>query len=308
MTTETGTTTRIPSATTAEKIQPTRDLLWRIVSSGVFAKILVGVVIVAVWQMGMDSLGSNFNYVARPTGIIEAIPVTIAPEWYFTTFLNTPEAYTPIVQAAHERFMNGIVSTMGAIFVGLFIALVAGTIVGVLMGRIKAVDRLLNFYVIAFYAMPMVAIVPVVVNWFGSSGGGTRMAIILFAGFFSITLNMADGARATPPEYLDVAKAYRAKPWNIWFGIAIPAAMPYLLAGIRLAAGRALVGAVIAEMLTGTPNSLGNFILLEAGNLRYNEAFVAVLVLSFFGVGIEVVLNWSTRTFLPWYRREGRGQ
>ena len=60
-------------------------------------------------------------------------------------------------------------------------------------------------------------------------------------------------------------------------------------------------------MLTGTPNSLGNFILLEAGNLRYDEAFVAVLVLSLVGVGIEVVLNWSTRMFLPWYRREGRG-
>ena len=132
------------------------------------------------------------------------------------------------------------------------------------------------------------------------------MAIILFAGFFSIALNMSDGARATPPEYLEVAKAYRARPWHVWFGISIPAAMPYLLAGIRLAAGRALVGAIVAEMIVGVPRSMGNFIRFESGNLRYDEAFVAVFVLAFFGVGIELILNWSTRLLLPWYRREGR--
>ena len=133
------------------------------------------------------------------------------------------------------------------------------------------------------------------------------MAIILFAGFFSIALNMSDGARATPPEYVEVARSYRARPWHIWFGIAIPAAMPYLLAGIRLAAGRALVGAIVAEMIIGVPRSMGNFIRFESGNLRYDEAFVAVFVLAFFGVGIELLLNFATRILVPWYRREGRG-
>lgn len=259
----------------------TDTIFGRITRSSAFAKILVGIVIVLGWQFSMDLFAADF--VARPLGIIDVIPKV----------LEDP------------RFFAGIKNTLGAICIGVAISLVVGTIVGVLMGRIKVLDRGLIFYVIAFYAMPMVAIIPVLTNWFGA-GGTTRMAIILFAGFFSIALNMSDGARATPPEYVEVARAYRARPWHIWFGISIPAAMPYLLAGIRLAAGRALVGAIVAEMIVGVPNSMGNFIRFEAGNLRHDEAFVMVLVLSLFGVGVELLLNLSTRIFVPWYRREGR--
>ncbi|MCZ6764130.1 MAG: ABC transporter permease [Alphaproteobacteria bacterium] len=285
MTAETQTVDRAPAVREVPVAvaagMPPESVVWRIVSSAAFAKVTVGVVILLTWQIGMDLFAAN--YVARPLGIIQAIPVV----W------DDP------------RFQKGVVNTLGAICIGVLIALVAGTVVGVLMGRIKTIDRLLNFYVVAFYAMPMVAIVPLLRAWFGPEDA-TRMSIILFAGFFSIALNMSDGARATPPEYIDVARAYRARPWNVWFGIALPAAMPYLLAGIRLAAGRALVGAVVAEMLVGIPNSLGFFILFEAGNLRHDEAFVAVLVLSLFGVAVELLLNLSTRYFLPWYRREGR--
>lgn len=262
--------------------EPKDAVFMRILKSAAFAKILVGVIILVSWQVAADLFAANF--VARPTGIIEAIPAVLE----------------------HPRFFPAIKNTLGALCVGIVIALFFGIIVGVLMGRIKVVDRLLSFYVIGFYAMPMVAIIPTLTIWFGSTGGATRMAIILFAGFFSIALNMSDGARATPPEYVEVARAYRARPWDIWFGISIPAAMPYLLAGIRLAAGRALVGAIVAEMIVGVPRSMGNFIRFESGNLRYDEAFVAVLVLAFFGVAIELLLNWSTRFLLPWYRREGR--
>ncbi len=270
------------TAVTQHSSMQEETTLRRILRSAAFAKIIVGIVILLVWQLSMDFFAAD--YVARPLGIIEALPSVIE----------------------HPRFFPAIKNTLGAVCVGLVIALFFGVIVGVLMGRIKVVDRLLIFYVVGFYAMPMVAIVPVLTLWFGS-GGTTRMAIILFAGFFSIVLNMSDGARATPPEFIEVARAYRAKPWHVWFGIAIPSAMPYLLAGIRLAAGRALVGAIVAEMIVGVPRSMGNFIRLEAGNLRHDEAFVAVLVLALFGVGIELLLNQSTRIFLPWYRREGRG-
>ena len=109
---------------------PAESALWRIAKSAAFAKILVGVVIVLAWQLAADAFAANF--VARPTGIIEAIPAVLE----------------------HPRFFPAIKNTLGALCIGIVIALVTGTTVGVLMGRIKVVDRLLMFYVIGFYAMP----------------------------------------------------------------------------------------------------------------------------------------------------------
>ena len=83
----------------------------------------------------------------------------------------------------------------------------------------------------------------------------------------------------------------------------LPAATPYLLAGLRLAAGRALIGAVVAEFFTAIPG-LGYFILFNSRTFHHNEAFVAVLVLAAFGVGCDALVNWGTRRYLPWYRRD----
>ena len=87
----------------------------------------------------------------------------------------------------------------------------------------------------------------------------------------------------------------------------MPASTPYFLAGLRLAAGRALIGAVVAEFFTAI-GGLGYFILYQSRTFHHNEAFVGVLLLAAFGVGFEVLVNWSTRRFLPWYRRDERGE
>jgi NitT/TauT family transport system permease protein len=128
------------------------------------------------------------------------------------------------------------------------------------------------------------------------------MATIIFASFFSIAINARDGARAIPHEYLEVARSYRAKPRHVWLGIAIFASLPYLIAGIRLAAGRALVGAVIAEFFVSL-EGLGLFILSKTRSFAHPEAVVGVLMLAAFGLGFEALMNWIMRRFLPWYRR-----
>ena len=85
--------------------------------------------------------------------------------------------------------------------------------------------------------------------------------------------------------------------------IVLPASMPYLLAGFRLAAGRALIGAVVAEFFLSI-GGLGYYILYNSRSYHHNEAFVGVLLLAAFGVGFEVLVQWATRRFMPWYRRD----
>jgi NitT/TauT family transport system permease protein len=153
--------------------------------------------------------------------------------------------------------------------------------------------------------MPMVAALPLLTIWFGYESNA-RLATIVFAAFFSIAMSARDGARAVPPEYLEVCSAYRAKPYHIWFDITVFSSLPYLIAGFRLAAGRALVGAVIAEFFISL-DGLGMYILSHTRSFQHNEAVVGVLMLIAFGLTFESTMNWVMRRYFPWYRREGRG-
>ncbi|HVO16877.1 MAG TPA: ABC transporter permease [Alphaproteobacteria bacterium] len=243
-------------------------------------KILAGVIIAVLWQVLVGAFAPA--YVAKPIGIVAAIP--------------------DVVTSA--QFLEAAWSTLWAVARGLAVAIVVGTVVGLAMGRLRTVDRAFGFYVSGLYAMPMVAVLPLVTLWFGYTDGA-RMATIVFAAVLSIALNVADGARSVPPEHVEVARSYRARWYHIWFGVTLPAALPYLLAGIRLAAGRALIAAIVSEFFISL-SGLGFYILFNSRTFHHDAAFVAVLLLALFGIGIEIVLTWTTRRFMPWYRREDR--
>jgi ABC-type nitrate/sulfonate/bicarbonate transport system permease component len=127
--------------------------------------------------------------------------------------------------------------------------------------------------------------------------------VVVFAAFFSVVVNACDGARSVPLEYLEVAQSFRARPLSTLIDVVFPASLPYLLAGVRLAAGRALVGAVVAEFVISIPG-LGYYLLYNSRTFKHNEAFVAVIVLVAAGVGFEVLVKWLTRRYLPWSRRD----
>jgi ABC-type nitrate/sulfonate/bicarbonate transport system permease component len=88
----------------------------------------------------------------------------------------------------------------------------------------------------------------------------------------------------------------------VLLGIVLPASLPYILAGVRLAAGRALIGAVVAEFFLSI-GGVGYYILYNSRSYHHNEAFVGVLLLAAFGVGFELLVTWATRHYMPWYRR-----
>ena len=217
-------------------------------------------------------------YVARPSSVARALPQALAS--------------AGMLRAA------GV--TLRAVVEGLLIAVLSGTLIGLAMGRIRVVDRLLKLYVNGLYAMPMVAILPLLTIWFGYSPAA-RLATVVFAAFFPIAMNASDGARSVPAEYLEVALACRARWTDVWFGITLPSSLPYLLAGLRLAIGRALVGAVVAEFFISI-DGLGYFILFQSRTFHHDAAFVAVLLLAGFAVGMDALIGWFTRRHLRWYR------
>jgi NitT/TauT family transport system permease protein len=241
-------------------------------------RLITGIVILLVWELVVRALAPA--YVAKPSTVLMAIPRVITD----------------------PAFLKATAATLTAVAEGLAIALVFGTIIGLLIGRSAAFDRAIRHYVNGFYAMPMIIVLPLFSLWFGYSSA-TRIATIIFAAIFSIIVNVADGARSVPREYMEVARSFRSNRLSMLIGIVLPSSMPYLLAGFRLAAGRALIGAVVAEFFISI-GGLGYYILYNSRSYHHNEAFVGVMLLAAFGIGFELLVNWSTRRFMPWYRRD----
>lgn len=242
------------------------------------ARIIAGLAIVATWEAAVWMWAPAF--VARPSGIVVAIPKV----------LMDPGLW---VAAG---------ATLGAVVQGLAIAVVLGTAIGLAIGRVPVVDRFLQLYVSGLFAMPMVAILPLLTLFFGYTGDA-RLATVVFAAIFAIIINVSDGARAVPPEYVEVSRAFRGSGWSRLFDVVLPSSVPYLLAGLKLAAGRALIGSVVAEFYASIPG-LGFYILFNTRTFKHNEAFVAVALLALVGVLFEFALARGTRKFLPWYRRD----
>jgi ABC-type nitrate/sulfonate/bicarbonate transport system permease component len=253
----------------------------RRVPSAALLRLVAGLTILLVWEGVVRAFAPA--YVAKPSGVIAAIPAVIV----------------------RPDFLAATAQTLLAVGEGLAIALALGTVIGLAMGRSLIAERALRHYVNGFYAVPMIVVLPLVSLWFGYTGAA-RLATVVFAALFSIIINVADGAKAVSQEYLEVARSFRSGRLRMMHDIVLPSATPYVLAGFRLAAGRALIGAVVAEFFIAI-GGLGYFILYQSRTYHHNEAFVGVLLLAAFGVGFELLVNWGTRRLLPWYRRDERG-
>jgi ABC-type nitrate/sulfonate/bicarbonate transport system permease component len=241
-------------------------------------RLIAGLTILLLWE-GIVRVFAP-AYVAKPSSIIAVVPKVLVD----------------------PQFLGAAAATLMAVAQGLLIAIVFGTAIGLLMGRSVIVEKSLRHYVNGFFAVPMVVVLPLMSLWFGYTGAA-RLATIVFASLFSIIVNVADGAKAVPREYLEVSRSFRSNRLRTILEIVLPASTPYFLAGLRLAAGRALIGAVVAEFFTAI-GGLGYYILFNSRTFHHNEAFVGVLLLAAFGVSFELLVAWSIRRFLPWYRRD----
>src|SRR3954470_1705460 len=148
--------------------------------------------------------------------------------------------------------------------VGYGLAILAGVPLGLLIGRFRVMEAALGIYVTAGYAMPLVALVPLLVLWLGL-GFKVKVAVVFLMSVFPICINTWLGVNAVPKTLIEVGKSFVAPDSVILRRIILPATLPYIMAGIRLAVGRAVVAMVIAEFFTSI-SGLGAIIITSANN------------------------------------------
>jgi ABC-type nitrate/sulfonate/bicarbonate transport system permease component len=215
-------------------------------------------------------------------------------------FFTSPSA---IALAFYETTVSGelpyfLWQSLQVMLAGLGVAIVVGILLGVAMARLRWLDWALDLPINALYATPLVAVVPLLVLWFGIYLKAKIIVVFLFA-VFPLLINTYQGVRECDKGMLEVAQSFRSTEWRTWQDVLLPFALPYIMAGIRLAIGRGLIGMIIAEFYT-TISGLGFMITKYANVFAMDKTFVPVIVLMVLGVSLTSLLKWAGRRIAPW--------
>lgn len=189
-------------------------------------------------------------------------------------------------------------------FYGFLLAILAGVPLGFLMALNPVVRDYINPWMATLYTTPRIAFAPILLLWFGI-GGGSKVAIVFLGCVFPILINAYYGMRVVNREYVELARSFRLKPWALFVKILLPASVPFILAGIRLAIGRGLTGVAIAEWF-GATEGLGYLVFFAGQTLNVPILFVGVAAFAVLGIaGFELVRRFEAYV-TPW-RKEAQG-
>ena len=241
----------------------------------------------------------RYSFVALILIVWELVGPMISP-----IFFTYP---SQIAIAFYETTVSGelpyfLLQSLEVLLYGLGTAIVVGIPLAVLMARVRRLDWALDLPINAMYATPLVALVPILVLWFGIYLKAKIIVVFLFA-VFPIIINTYQGVRECDRNMLEVARSFRSTEWAVWSDVLLPFALPYIAAGVRLAIGRGLVGMIIAEFYT-TISGLGFMITKYANVFEMNKTFVPVILLMILGVSLTAALKWVERRIAPWRRAE----
>ncbi len=188
--------------------------------------------------------------------------------------------------------------TLQEVMAGLLSGAAAASGLGYLLAKSRTVERLLAPYVVASQSVPIVAIAPLLVIWFGP-GMFSKVLICALIVFFPILVNTIVGMRSVPEELRDLMRSLRATRWETFALLEVPAAMPVFLGGLRVGATLSVIGAVVGEFV-GADRGLGFMINRARGQYDTALVFVAVLTLILLAMALYGLVTWVEARLLSW--------
>ncbi|HEY7163996.1 MAG TPA: ABC transporter permease [Candidatus Binatia bacterium] len=200
------------------------------------------------------------------------------------------------------ELIKQVIVSLSALAVGFIASLVLGVVLGLAMGRSRLAEAILEPHVNALYATPQVALTPLLMMWLGL-GFSVKVAVVFLFAFFPILINTASGAKNVSASMVEVGQAYLAPPRQILFKIVFPAALPFIMAGVRIAIGRGLVGMIVAELFTAI-TGLGAMLTLYGNIFETAKMFVVIIVLALLGVGLVHATQALERKLATWKETE----
>ena len=246
---------------------------WRIPDS--LDGVVLGVIIVVVWELGVR-IGGVPNYLLPPPLAIMERMVNDAGSILFHTVATTLE-----------------------VVIGFVLAIVVSIPLAAALAQMRVVERMLYPVLVASQTIPKVAIAPLLVVWFGF-GLAPKVLIAFLICFFPIVVDSLIGFRSAPKEVAWLARSMGTTRWQNFINFQIPAALPHIFAGVKVASTLAIVGAIVGEFVAAD-RGLGYQLIVANGALDITLSFTVLVVLSLLGVILYALVDMVERWALPWH-------
>jgi len=193
-------------------------------------------------------------------------------------FFTTPSA---IIGTLWNLFASGAIwrplgVSASGFTIGLGLAIVVALPLGVVLGRSKSANAMFDPFITAFNATPRLVFLPLLVLWFGL-GLWSKVIIVFIGALFPLLINTYEGVRNADKVLINVVRSFGAKEWDIARLVVVPNSMPYIVAGLRLAIGRAILGVVVAEFF-GSEDGLGVMMVRASGSYQVDVVFAGLIV------------------------------
>jgi ABC-type nitrate/sulfonate/bicarbonate transport system permease component len=265
----------IRTAVVERELLPRRELARRsLLSRQRLIQVCFVLLVLIGWQLLGDHEGDFF--LAPPTSVFR----------------------TAVDELPTSAFWSTLGQTAKGIATGFVIAAVLGVLIGILMGTYRGVATALNPIISAGYVIPEAAMVPLLIVWFGLGNSPRVIAVVLFS-IFEIIVTTYTGVRNSDAMLNDVVRSFGATPRQLFVKVTMPGALPFIFAGLRIGAARAVKGMVVAELLFAA-TGIGGAIQLSANAFRTDRVMFYVVVVTVIGVSFSGAVQLIERL---WMRR-----
>ena len=220
-------------------------------------------------------------------------------------FMSAPSL---VAQAAYGLFSSGEIYNdlyVSGIefFWGYVLAVVVAIPFGIGVGWYKRMSYLFDPFINAMNATPRVALLPLIIIWLGI-GIMSKVGIIFLGAVFPMLINARDGVKTTPHSLINAAKSFGASEWQIFRSVVFPSTVPFILTGLRLGIGRALVGVLVGELYAATAG-IGFMITVAGATFQTDKVFVGILVFAITGMVLTETVDRLERRFDKWRPKVG---
>ena len=198
---------------------------------------------------------------------------------------------------SHE-FFNNLGKSLFNLFLGFSLSLIIGIPLGILIGRIKLVEDILDPFVNALYSIPRIVFIPLLILWFGL-GITSKVALIVLLAVFPVLINSYSGVKNVNKNLIDLGKSFHANEKRILLSIIFPASLPFIFAGIRLGVGMAIIGMILGEMFTSL-TGLGSLLIIYSNRFQTAKVFAIIIILSIIGISLTWFVKHLERKIVFW--------
>jgi ABC-type nitrate/sulfonate/bicarbonate transport system permease component len=233
-------------------------------------------------------------------GVLILWEVSVRLGFLKSSLISSP---TGVIAAALTDFGNGSIQPhIGTSFlewlVGFAAALVIAIPLGFALGSFRRLEFLFDPLLAALYATPTVALVPLIILLFGV-GIQSKFAVVFLEAWVTLTVSTINGVQAADKRWLDIAQSFRASKRLTFRSVTVPSSIPFIITGIRIAAGRALVGVVVAEFIASNIG-LGFYISVNGSFLNASRVMLGILLIGGFGIFVGEMIRRIERRFEAW--------